>query len=287
MDVHKKKRMETFGNWNCLTNKKSDVQGYREKKKVKIRSVFRDCAKVHGTVLLLLLLQVLLKFDILLAAPSVGLQEEKGSGLEAAEKKLDLQKEFSMSLKLSRQLLHKTKDLTRDYESSSKKETFWFNILGVIALLDRLSGAEVPFISHLKHLPSTSIDFHTWISLSDARRLSQIAKTLSFYHRLVQQLRNFEAIKENSEFSSQFEDIDINLRDLGHQVDYQITLWGLSSNIQPESTLQILQHHSQWTNRQEVYIVLRSLESFLVRVARDFLMLRMRVPKVASPSKFF
>ncbi|KAL7977343.1 hypothetical protein Chor_009292, partial [Crotalus horridus] len=165
-----------------------------------------------------------------------GLQEEKGSGLEATEKKLDLQKEFSMSLKLSRQLLRKTKDLTRDY---------------------------------------------------DARRLSQIAKTLSFYHGLVQQLRNFEAIKENSEFSSQFEDIDINLRDLSHQVDYQIILCGLSSNIQPESTPQILQHHSQWTNRQEVYIVLRSLESFLVRVARDFLMLRMRVPKVASPSKFF
>ncbi|KAM3821652.1 interleukin-27 subunit alpha [Vipera latastei] len=217
----------------------------------------------------LLLLQLLLKFDILLGAPSVGIQEEKGSGLEAAEKKLDLQKEFSMSLKLSRQLLRKTKDLTRYY------------------LLDRLPGTEVPFISHLRHLPSTSLDFHTWISLSDATRLSQIAKTLSFYHGLVQQLRNFEAIKENSEFSPQFEDIDINLRDLGHQVDYQITLWGLSSNIQPESTPQILQHHSQWRNRQEVYIVLRSLESFLVRVARDFLMLRMRAPKVASPYKFF
>ncbi|KAK9395479.1 interleukin-27 subunit alpha [Crotalus adamanteus] len=164
----------------------------------------------RGAVLLLLLLQVLLKFDILLAAPSVGLQEEKGSGLEAAEKKLDLQKEFIMSLKLSRQLLRKTKDLTRDY------------------LLDHLPGVEVPLISHLRRLPSTSTDFHTWISLSDARRLSQIAKALSFYHGLVQQLRNFEAIKDNSEFSSQFEDIDINLRDLGHQVDYQVAclFWG-------------------------------------------------------------
>ncbi|XP_058039520.1 interleukin-27 subunit alpha isoform X1 [Ahaetulla prasina] len=224
----------------------------------------------QNSAVLLLLLQVLLKFDILLAAPSIGLQEEKGSGLETIpEKKLDLQKEFSMSLKLTRQLLHKTKDLTRYY------------------LLERLPGVEVPLISHLGRLPSTSLDFHTWISLSDARRLLQIAKTVSFYHKLVHQLRNFEAIKENSKFSSQFEDIDVNLRDLGHQVDYQITLWGLSSDIQPISTPQILQYRSQWRNRQEVYIVLRSLESFLVRVARDFLMLRLSVPKVASPSKIF
>ncbi|XP_032092142.1 interleukin-27 subunit alpha [Thamnophis elegans] len=220
-----------------------------------------------GTVVLLLL-QVLLKFDILLAAPSVGLQEEKGSGLETTpEKKLDLQKEFSMSLKLSRQLLRKTKDLTRYY------------------LFDRLPGVEVPHISHLERLPSASLDFHTWLSLSDASRLLQIAKTISFYHKLVQQLRKFEAIKENSKFFSQFEDIDVNLRDLGHQVDYQITLWGLSSDTQPISIPQILRKRNQWANRQEVYIVLRSLESFLVRVARDFLMLRMRVPKVALPSK--
>ncbi|ETE72674.1 hypothetical protein L345_01469, partial [Ophiophagus hannah] len=215
----------------------------------------------------LLLLQVLLKFDILLAVPSVGLQEEKGSGLETIpEKKLDLQKEFSISLKLSRQLLRKTKALTRSY---------------------------------------------------DAKRLSQIAKTVSFYHKLVQQLTNFEAIKENSKFSSQFEGINVDLRDLGYQVDYQVAYQsfggntdegkmsfgfgciiqfsfylqiksgGLSSDIQPISTPQILQHHRQWTNRQEVYIVLRSLESFLLRVARDFWMLRMRVPKAASPSKIF
>ncbi|KAG8140376.1 hypothetical protein E2320_003065, partial [Naja naja] len=183
----------------------------------------------------LLLLQVLLKFDILLAAPSVGLQEEKGSGLETIlEKKLDLQKEFSTSLKLSRRLLRKTKDLTRFY---------------------------------------------------DAERLSQIAKTISFYHKLVQQLTNFEAIEENSKFSSWFEGIDVDLRDLGYQVDYQIKSGSLSSDIQPISAPQILQHHRQWTNRQEVYIVLRSLESFLLRATRDFWMLRMRVCKVASPSK--
>ncbi|KAM6449628.1 interleukin-27 subunit alpha [Liasis olivaceus] len=218
----------------------------------------------------LLLLQILLNFDILLAAPSTGFQEEKGSGLESIpQKQLNLQKEFSISLKLSRQLLHKTKNLTQCY------------------LSDRLPGVQVTLISHLGLLPSTSIDLHTWISLPDAKRLSQIAENLSLYQGLVQQLRNFEAVKENSKFTSQFEDVDVILRDLGHQVNYQISLWGLPSKIQPVPTPQILQHHSQWRNRQEVYIVLHSLKSLLVRVARDFLMLRMRVTKRTSFSRTF
>ncbi|XP_063157147.1 uncharacterized protein LOC134495560 isoform X3 [Candoia aspera] len=224
--------MEIFGMEAGPTNKKSEVQGDREKEReTKKVECFLDCVKVHGAVLLLLL-QILLNFDILLAATSTGFQAEKGSGFETIlQKQMNLQNEFSSSLKLSRQLLHKTKNLTQYY---------------------------------------------------DAKRLSQIAETLSFYQGLVQQLTNFEAVKENSKFTPQFEDVNVTLRDLGHQVKYQISLWGLPPKIQPEPIPQILQHHSQWRNRQEVYIVLHSLKNLLARFARDFLMLRMRVAKGAS-----
>ncbi|XP_063157146.1 uncharacterized protein LOC134495560 isoform X2 [Candoia aspera] len=220
---------------------------------------------IQNSAVLLLLLQILLNFDILLAATSTGFQAEKGSGFETIlQKQMNLQNEFSSSLKLSRQLLHKTKNLTQYY------------------LSDRLPGVQVILISHLRLLPSINLDLRTWISLPDAKRLSQIAETLSFYQGLVQQLTNFEAVKENSKFTPQFEDVNVTLRDLGHQVKYQISLWGLPPKIQPEPIPQILQHHSQWRNRQEVYIVLHSLKNLLARFARDFLMLRMRVAKGAS-----
>ncbi|KAJ6654419.1 hypothetical protein lerEdw1_007012, partial [Lerista edwardsae] len=155
----------------------------------------------------------------------------------------------------------------------------------------RLPGAQLTFLSHSELLPSTSISVQKWLSLSDAKRLSYMAKMLPFYQELVQQLRAYEASKENSHFLPRFEDISVYLRDLNSHVRYQISLWGLPSEDQPEPTLsppRILQHESTWRNRQEVYLVLRSLESVLCRIARDFSVLRMRVARqserVASPS---
>ncbi|XP_042329710.1 uncharacterized protein LOC121933787 [Sceloporus undulatus] len=218
-----------------------------------------------------LLLQILFNADLLVTAVPAGLHGEESSSLKSTpEWQANLQKELGSSLKLSRQLLCKTRNLRRLYGS------------------EYLPGIRLTLIPHSRLLPSSSLDLHTWINLPDAERLSYIAEKLSFYQTLVQQLKDHESAKEGSRFASQFEDLSCNLRDLSHQVSYQIALWELPSEIQLESTLkppQILQHQNQWHNDKEVYLILRYLENFLCRVTRDFVMLRARVAKGTFLSK--
>ncbi|KAL8176873.1 UNVERIFIED_CONTAM: hypothetical protein K2H54_039650 [Gekko kuhli] len=217
-----------------------------------------------------LFLQALPSFFFLAATAPVGLQEEKGSRLEGTPQwQVKLQKEFSASIKVSRQALCKTRLLARNYLSA------------------RLSGAQLTLVSHSKILPSVSHNFSAWISLSNAKRLSYMAQMLSFYQGLVQQLQDYEAMKEDSQFKAQFEELGLYLRDLSHHVNYQISLWGLplKGHLQDAAKPpQILQHQSQWRNRLEVNYVLRSLKTLLCRVARDFMLLRTKVAAVQSPS---
>lgn len=63
-----------------------------------------------------LLLQALLNFGLVIAAVSSALQEAKKPGLASDHhRRVDLQAEFRSNLKLSRQLLYKTRTLTRQY----------------------------------------------------------------------------------------------------------------------------------------------------------------------------
>ncbi|XP_061445811.1 interleukin-27 subunit alpha-like isoform X2 [Rhineura floridana] len=217
-----------------------------------------------------LLLQTLLNFDLLVPATSAGLHKEKGSNLEGIPQwRVTLQKEFDSSLRHSRQLLCKTKSLTRHY------------------LSDRLPGVQLTFVQQSRLFSSVSLDLRTWLSLPDVKRLTYMTEMLTFYRGLVQQLSDHEAIKEDSKFVSKFQDLSFSLRDLSRHVSYQISLWGLPSESQPKPTakpLQILQHQSRWRNRQEVYLTLRSLESFLCRITRDFLLLRIKMAKETSLS---
>ncbi|XP_008115728.1 interleukin-27 subunit alpha isoform X2 [Anolis carolinensis] len=211
------------------------------------------------------LLQILFSVDLLVAAVPVGLRGEKASGLKSSsEWRANLQKELGSSLKLSRQLLCKTRNLKHLYQS------------------ERLPGAHLFLIPHSRRLPSPNLNLSTWLALPDAKRLSHMAEGLSFYQTLVQQLRDHEATKEDFRLLSQLEDLRCNLRDLSHHVSYQISRWELPFENHLEPALQppqILQHQNQWSNRQEVYLVLRYLENFLCRVTRDFVMLRARLVK--------
>nr|XP_056720259.1 interleukin-27 subunit alpha-like [Euleptes europaea] len=212
-----------------------------------------------------LFLQILPNFFFLAATASASLREEKGSGLESTLPwQVKLQKEFGTSLKISRQILCKTGIIARNYLSA------------------RLSGAQLPFVSRSSTLPSVSLNFSSWISLSNAERLSHMAKMLSFYRGLVQQLQDYEATREDSKFAAQFEELGLHLRDLSHHVNYQISLWGLprKDSLEPAlEPLQILRHQSQWRNRLEVNYVLSSLQNLLCRVVRDFMLLKRRVAR--------
>ncbi|XP_060639069.2 interleukin-27 subunit alpha [Anolis sagrei] len=218
-----------------------------------------------------LLFQILFNVDLLVAALPTGIHGEKASGLKSSpEWRANLQKELGSSLKLSRQLLCKTRNLKHLYQS------------------ERLPGAHLFLIPHSRLLPSPNLNLSTWLTLPDAKRLSHMAEGLSFYQNLVQQLKGHEATKEDFRLLSQLEDLRCNLRDLSHHVSYQISHWELSFENRLEPTLQppqILRHQNQWSNRQEVYLVLRYLENFLCRVTRDFVMLRVRVVKGTFLSK--
>ncbi|XP_033026019.1 interleukin-27 subunit alpha isoform X1 [Lacerta agilis] len=223
----------------------------------------------HNCLGATLLLQAILNVDLLIAATTAGLQEENGSSL-IPQWRLTLQKEFGISLRHSRQLLCKIQNLSRRY------------------LSERLPGVQPTSVRSSGQLPSVSLDLRTWLSLPDAKRLTYMSKMLPFYQGLVQQLRDHEATKEDSKFLSNFEDISFSLRDLDHHVRYQILLWGLPIENEPEPTLKplrILQHQSWWRNRQEVYVILHSLNSFLCRVTREFSLLRTRVAKDTSFAK--
>ncbi|XP_034992624.1 interleukin-27 subunit alpha-like [Zootoca vivipara] len=212
-----------------------------------------------------LLLQAVLNADLLIAAT----MEENGSSL-IPQWRLTLQKEFGISLRHSLQLLCKIQSLSRRY------------------LSERLPGVQPTSVQSSGKLPSVSIDLRTWLSLPDAKRLTYMSKMLPFYQDLAQQLRDHEATKEDSKFLSNFEDVSLSLRDLNHHVSYQILLWALPIENEPEPTLKplrILQHRSWWRNRQEMYVILRSLNSFLCRVTREFSVLRTRVVKDTSFSK--
>ncbi|KAH0626575.1 hypothetical protein JD844_001637 [Phrynosoma platyrhinos] len=236
-----------------------------------------------------LLLQILFNVDFLVTAVPAGLHGEKSSSLRSTpEWRANLQKELGSSLKLSQQLLRKTRNLKCLYVS------------------EHLSGVRLTLTAHSRLLPASNLDLHTWsrrcllketknktltellwsLFPQDAERLSYIAEKLSFYQTLVQQLK--ELTKDDSRFASQFEDLSYNLRDLSHQVSYQISLWELPLENQLQPTLkppQILQHQNQWLNHQEVYLILHYLENFLCRVARDFKILRVRVAKETFLSK--
>ncbi|CAI5790619.1 Hypothetical predicted protein [Podarcis lilfordi] len=212
-----------------------------------------------------LLLQAVLNVDLFIAATAAGLQGENDSSL-IPQWRLTLQKEFGISLRHSQQLLCKIQTISRRY------------------LSERLSGVQPTSVRSSGQLPSVSLDLRTWLSLPDAKRLTYMSKMLPFYQGLAQQLRDHEATKEDSKFLSNFEDISLSLRDL----DHHILLWGLPIENEPEPTLKplrILQHRSWWRNRQEVYVILRSLNSFLCRVTREFSLLRTRVAKDTSFSK--
>ncbi|XP_020648510.3 interleukin-27 subunit alpha isoform X1 [Pogona vitticeps] len=205
------------------------------------------------------LLQTLLSYYMLAAAVPARPRGDKASTVDW---QANLQKEFRRSVNFSRQLLCKIRVLKHHY------------------LSDRLPGASLTFVTHKGLFSLTSLDLHTWLSLSDAKRLTHLAKMLSFYHDLIQQLKDYEADREDSRFVPQLEDLGFNLRDLSHHVSYQISLWGLPSENNPEPTPeppQILQSKDQWRNRQEGYIVLRHLESFLCRATRDFWILKDKI----------
>ncbi|XP_066486429.1 interleukin-27 subunit alpha [Tiliqua scincoides] len=224
--------------------------------------------ETHGPIRAALLLQALLNFGLVIVAVSSALQEAKKPGLASDHhRRVDLQEEFRSNLKLSRQLLYKTRILTRQY------------------LSERLPGVQLTFLSRSELLPSASLSVQNWLSLSVAERLSHMAKMLAFYQELVRQLMAHEAQKENCHFTHRFVELSVFLRDLSSHVSYQISLWGLPLEDQPEPTHsppQILQHESAWRNRQEVYHVLRSLESVLCRIVRDFEILRVKVAKHSS-----
>ncbi|KAK2828479.1 hypothetical protein Q5P01_019513 [Channa striata] len=137
---------------------------------------------------------------------------------------------------------------------------------------------------HLKDLPLLSTDFYSWLELSDWERLHAAFQDMQVYwNKLEWQRKQLE--KEDrrrttvqSTLLKSFKHIQLDLRDLLSQVSNQMSYinssWvkptspTMQSSFKQEATSEIV-----WDRRVEGYVILRDLDLYLTKLARDFLLL--------------
>ncbi|XP_067420003.1 interleukin-27 subunit alpha isoform X1 [Emydura macquarii macquarii] len=175
---------------------------------------------------------------------------------------LEMQAEFGSSLKLSRKLLAETKILTRLFVS------------------ERLANAQLPFLPTSGFLPPVSLRSQQWLALPALARLREMRRGLLVFRGYVEVLGRREQELGDPGLARRLQEIDLDLRDLTHHIDYQV--WGSGWPALPPPPLpRALQHVSEWSNLQESYLILRALETFLGRAVRDFTHLRLGVTGVS------
>ncbi|XP_071390945.1 interleukin-27 subunit alpha [Centroberyx affinis] len=146
----------------------------------------------------------------------------------------------------------------------------------------------------LKALPVLSTDFHSWLKLTDWERLRTAAWDLHTYWDMLEQKRKQLEQAEKEQMAAQelrpaitlpqsIEHIQLDLRDLMRQVNRQMNhvngsrVSPTSPSVPPASQGPPLSHQppSQmlWDSRVEGYIILRDLDLYLTKLARDFLLL--------------
>uniref|UniRef100_A0A8C6MBS2 Ciliary neurotrophic factor n=1 Tax=Nothobranchius furzeri TaxID=105023 RepID=A0A8C6MBS2_NOTFU len=140
---------------------------------------------------------------------------------------------------------------------------------------------------HLRELPSLSTDFYSWLSLSDRDRLHGAFRDMQVYWNMLEKKRKQlerEQMELNTVHATQhsliqhFRHIQLDLRDLMSQVSSQVSAVLLSpDNIRAcphkGSDTKSGSVKTLWDSRVEGYIVLRDLDLYLTKLARDFLLL--------------
>ncbi|XP_023260577.1 uncharacterized protein LOC111653998 isoform X1 [Seriola lalandi dorsalis] len=136
----------------------------------------------------------------------------------------------------------------------------------------------------LKDLPSLSTDFYSWLKLTDWERLYAAFWDMQAYWNMLDWKRK-ELEREEKEQSAartaltrSINHIQLDLRDLMNQVSSQMSYmkrsWTKPTSA-PVGTPLIPETSSKtvWDRRVEGYIILRDLDLYLTKLARDFLLL--------------
>ncbi|KAM3602190.1 uncharacterized protein V6R79_025943 [Siganus canaliculatus] len=134
----------------------------------------------------------------------------------------------------------------------------------------------------LKDLPLLSTDFDSWLNLTDWERLNAAFQDMqAYWSRLDWKRKELELTATHgvrSALSQSIKNIQLDLRDLMNQVSKQMSTMQRSwvrptsptawTSLNPQTT-----QRTVWDRRVEGYIILRDLDLYLTKLARDFLLL--------------
>ncbi|XP_034463395.1 uncharacterized protein LOC117774845 [Hippoglossus hippoglossus] len=136
----------------------------------------------------------------------------------------------------------------------------------------------------LKDLPLISTDFYSWMKLTDWERLHAALWDMQAYWNKLDWKRKQLEKEENENMAvrttlpQSIRHIQLDLRDLMSQVTSQMS-YMKSSWMRPASLLAQrplspeISSKTVWDRRVEGYIILRDLDLYLTKLARDFLLL--------------
>ncbi|XP_070773778.1 uncharacterized protein [Enoplosus armatus] len=137
----------------------------------------------------------------------------------------------------------------------------------------------------LKDLPLLSTDFYSWLKLTDWERLHAALWDMQAYWNMLERKRKQLEKEEKEQMAGQearttlpqsIRHIQLDLRDLMSQVSSQMR-YIRSSWVKPTSPTAPLNPETSpktvWDSRVEGYIILRDLDLYLTKLARDFLLL--------------
>ncbi|XP_074528507.1 uncharacterized protein LOC141791758 [Halichoeres trimaculatus] len=137
----------------------------------------------------------------------------------------------------------------------------------------------------LKDLPSLSTDFYSWLNLTAWDRLHAAFWDLQTFQTKLERKRT-ELEEEEKEkltrkggrqtLSAKIQHIQLDLRDLMNQISSQMTY--MRSSWTKPTFPSVTETSSRttttvWDSRLEGYIILRDLDLYLTKLARDFLLL--------------
>uniref|UniRef100_A0A3P8X2P8 Uncharacterized protein n=1 Tax=Cynoglossus semilaevis TaxID=244447 RepID=A0A3P8X2P8_CYNSE len=130
----------------------------------------------------------------------------------------------------------------------------------------------------LKDLPSLSTDYEDWIMMTDWERLQAALGNLKIYWEMLERKRKQlekEQMSRHSSLSQSIRHIQLDLRDLMNRVSNQMrSSWKKPTF--PSAQISLDTENSSmtaWDRRVEGYIILRDLDLYLTKLARDFLLL--------------
>uniref|UniRef100_A0A3Q2NPC1 Uncharacterized LOC105929362 n=1 Tax=Fundulus heteroclitus TaxID=8078 RepID=A0A3Q2NPC1_FUNHE len=134
---------------------------------------------------------------------------------------------------------------------------------------------------HLRDLPSLSTDFNDWLQLSDWDRLHGALGDIQTYWSMLewkrkQMEKEQKVLRTASSLLQSIKHVQLDLRDLMSKVSSQMRIVrGSWVRPTPAAARQNPQRSSRtvWQSRVEGYIILRDLDLYLTKLARDFLLL--------------